>query len=310
MRTSGLGRLRRGIAALVLVTLLGGCEYWDMAVERAPGSPVPWFCNPVAPNSVTGPGMGTTNWYAGQTRAPLSDMDCAALGSQLDQAKAYANQFPTLGAAEAAGFARGFAFIPGMGTHHANRGITAAMLQDPSFNRFDPVIPGSVLDGIFDPRTPEFLQYNGNTPGSVLIGMSWYVRTTNGLPPAGFAGSDDWWHHHPTLCLSNTNAEVVGVNTTDAECTPRNGTNVHMGNYYMLHTWQVDDLEYHGDLFAPMHPCILSTGAIFDMNDPCHTSAMGGSNRATNGAAASAAPGFCQLDLINDQWDTPRRPTS
>ena len=55
---------------------------------------MPWFCNPTAPNSVTGPGMGTVNWYAGVTRAPLTEQQCATFGAHLDLAKAYAEQLP------------------------------------------------------------------------------------------------------------------------------------------------------------------------------------------------------------------------
>jgi hypothetical protein len=302
MRVFRRNRMVAVVAVLALVMLSSGCEYWSMA-NNANTTGSPWFCNPTAPNSVTGPGMGTVNWYAGVTRAPLSKQDCLDFGAQLDDAKAYASRYPTLGSATAAGFNNAFNFIPGMGTHHSFHGITAAVLHDPSFNRFDPVVPNSPVDGVFNPAYPEFLQYNGNTPSSVLVGMSWYVRTTNGLPPAGFAGNNDWWHHHPTLCLSNVTAEVVGVNTTDADCTPRNGTNTYMGNYYMLHTWQVDDLEYHGDVFAPMHPCIKSTGAIFNMSDPCHTSALRVAGRSSTESSAPATTMYCPLNQIETQWE-------
>lgn len=311
MHRSARQRLVRIVAMLAAATLASGCQYWQMAAQSAGGNgPAPWFCDPTAPNSVTGPGMGTVDWYASVTRAPLNDQDCATFAGQLDMAKGVAEYYPTLGVAEARGFDKAFAFIPGMGTHHAFEGITPELLHSPSFDRFDPIVPNTPMDEEFDPTRPEFLQFNGNTPDSVLIGMSWYVRTEDGLPPEGFAGDNDWWHHHPTLCLSNVNAEVVGVNTTDATCAPRNGVNVHMDKYFMLHTWQVDDLEYHADVFAPMHPCILSTGAIFDMDDPCHDSAGGGGfqARAAEGAAgaegvgAAAIQGFCQLNQIEEQW--------
>jgi hypothetical protein len=307
MRVFRRTRLLAGLALLALVTAASGCEYYPMAVKAAQeGQPVPWFCNPTAPNSVTGPGMGTVNWYAGVTRAPLSAQDCATFGAHLDLAKAYAEQFPTLGSAEASGFSKGFAFIPGMGTHHGFENLTPAELLDPSFDRFNPIIPGSPIDGAFDPNRPEFLQYNGNTADSVLVGMSWYVRTTTGLPPAGFAGNNDWWHHHPTLCLSKTTAEVVGVNTNDDQCALRNAVNVYMDDYYMLHAWVVDDLEYHADVHAPMHPCIKSTGAIFDMDDPCHTSATAGASTSARAAEtssdSSSVLGFCPLYQIEEQW--------
>ena len=81
--------------------------------------------------------------------------------------------------------------------------------------------------------------------------MSWYVRTENGQPPEGFVGGNDWWHHHPNLCLSTVDARIIGVNTTDAGCTGIGGINTYMSNYYMVHLWVVDDLEYRNDVFAP-----------------------------------------------------------
>ena len=171
-------RLRVAGLVLAMVAVASGCEYWGMAkTAQDNGQPVPWFCDPVAPNSVTLSGMGTVNWYAGTTREPLSYADCRTVGQQFDQAKAYAVQYPTLQDAVNAGFRSTFAFIPGMGTHHGLQSITPELLADPSFDRFNPIIPNSVIDDVFDPAQPEFLQYNGNGPTARLVGMSYYVRT-------------------------------------------------------------------------------------------------------------------------------------
>ena len=88
-------------------------------------------------------------------------------------------------------------YIPGMGTHHARGGITAQMLASPGFDRQNPILDNAGLDGTFDPRAPEVLQFGGNTSDAKLVGYDYYVRTTTGRPPAGFAGNNDWWHHHP-----------------------------------------------------------------------------------------------------------------
>jgi len=264
-------RLRLVALVATMALVASGCEYWAQAFHaKEDGTPVPWFCNPVAPNSVTGPGMGSTNWYAGTTRSPLDYDTCETIAVGLDDAKAYAEQYPTLGDAAADGFTAGFNFITGMGTHHGKGGITPAMLADPNFDRDNPIIPNSIIDDVFDPAQPEYLQYNGNGSDAVLVGMSYYVRTDTGLPPEGFPGDNDWWHHHPTLCLNPTTATAFQAATSDATCSAAGGINVRMNDYYMLHVWLVDDLEYHGDVHAPMHPCIKSSGAIFDMDDPCH----------------------------------------
>jgi len=286
------------LAVAAVVLFASGCEYRLLANEaRDNGEPVPWFCNPTAPNSVNGPGMGTINWYAGVDREPLGYEDCGRVATMLDKAKAYAQQYPTLADAEAAGMRSTFAFLPGMGTHHGADPITPAQLVDPGFDPHDPVPDAvGIMDGVFDPATPEFLQYNGNGPTAQLIGMSYYVYTDTGLPPEGFPGDNDWWHHHPQLCLRKTNAQAFLVNTSDTACANAGGVNVHLSNWYMLHVWLVDDIEYYADVHAPTHPCILSSGAILDMDDPCHGSA--GRAAARGAAAAEPAPFFCPIGML------------
>jgi hypothetical protein len=289
-------RVRFALALVAVLALSGsGCYYKIAREAMLSGGPTPWFCNPTAPGDVTGPGMGTIDFYEGIERGPLDPTSCKNLGAQFDLAKAYAMQYPTAADAEAAGFARTFHYIAGMGTHHGLGGLTPELLADPSFDRFNPIIPGSIMDDRFDLRQPEFLQYNGNDPDDVLVGMSWYVRTDTGRPPEGFSGLNDWWHHHPILCASRATAEIIGVNTTEAVCSSRAGVNVYMDDYYMLHAWLVDDLEYYADVYAPMHPCIKSSGAIFDMDDPCHDEAL---TRTADGGS----PAFCPIGRIEEQF--------
>lgn len=292
-------RLRLVALGLAVGLLATGCYSIQAQTATKTASPVPWFCNPTAPNSVTGPGMGTVNWYAGTTRAPLDYAKCESIAVQLDLAKAYAKGYPTRGSAEAAGFTSTFGFIAGMGTHHGLDAITPELLADPSFDPQNPIIPNSIIDDTFDATRPEFLQYNGSGPDSVLVGMSYYVRTNTGLPPEGFPGNNDWWHHHPTLCMNKSTAEAFAVNTTDAGCASQNGINVHLQNYYMLHVWLVDNLEYKADVHAPMHPCITGSGAIFDMNNPCHGQASPSGIAAQT--VANEPAGFCPIALLGQE---------
>jgi hypothetical protein len=293
------------LAVVAAVALLSSsCYFVDAITAQNDGSAVPWFCNPTAANSVTGPGMGNVDWYAGITRAPLDYDSCNTLGAQLDRAKAYSDQFPTLADAEAAGFTNTFNRINGMGTHHGLDALTPADLADPNFDRFNPIIPNSVIDDVFEPNRPEYMQYDGDGPSAVLVGMSYYVRTDDGQPPEGFVGDNDWWHHHPTLCLSLDTATVMGVNSTDANCNPvlNNSLNVHFDDYYMLHVWIVDDMEFEADIHSAFHPCILTAGAIFDMDDDCHDGnplviPSGGAPVGGNGAPQPQAI-FCPLGQL------------
>ena len=125
-----------------------------------------------------------------------------------------------------------------------------------------------------------------------------------GLPPAGFPGNNDWWHHHVTLCINKATAQAFAVHTTDAACASQNGVNVHLQNYHMLHVWLVKDLEYIADVHAPMHPCISGSGAIFDMNNLCHQQNSGGAAPApaAKGVEAQSVAvqetGFCPIALL------------
>ncbi|MEM7142104.1 MAG: hypothetical protein AAF548_13860 [Actinomycetota bacterium] len=293
-----LARLRT-VAVASLIAILASSCYLQLAWEAEQnGDPVPWFCDPVAVNSVTGPGMGFTNWYAGVPRGPLSHSDCKVLAAQLDLAQKYAMQYPTRGDAEAAGYFQSFERITGMGTHHGLGVLSPADLQNPAFDPTSPEdflnsgLPGHV-DAVFEPGRPEFLQYDGNSPDSPLVGMSYFVYTDTGLPPEGFVGDNDRWHHHPTICHDPNTAVGIEVNISDSACQNLGKINVHLDNFYMLHAWVVPDIELHDDVFAPIHPCIkpLSQGgAVFDMDDPCHDVLPAAGAPVPVGASSGASP--------------------
>ena len=115
------------------------------------------------------------------------------------------------GVAEAAGWREVTGYIPGMGTHHVRGGITPAMLADPAFNPANPILDSVGLDTVFDPTKPDVLQFDGAGASARLVGFDYYVRTTTGLPPAGFPGNNDWWHHHPMICHRKTDAAMIAV---------------------------------------------------------------------------------------------------
>jgi hypothetical protein len=96
------------------------------------------------------------------------------------------------------------------------------------------------------------------------------VRTSTGLPPEGFPGNNDWWHHHPRICFRKTDAVMVAFNASDSSCTSMNGINVNMENYYMLHVWVLEDMTFVPDVYAGMMPCISGGTAVHDPNHSCH----------------------------------------
>ena len=83
----------RTIAIVSLITMVASSRYFLVALESQWNNvPLRWFCNPVASNSVTGPGMGNIVWYAHAPRSPLGYEDCRQLAVQLDLAQAYSGR--------------------------------------------------------------------------------------------------------------------------------------------------------------------------------------------------------------------------
>lgn len=286
---------RLSIVAMLVVFGLtfSSCYYRDALDAQSKGGPLPWWCTSTEEIPVTtGPAVGTVDWYAGTHKQPLSWDQCLSMSGAFDVGKKFAEQWPTAGAAEADGFRKVTSYVGGMGTHHLHgAGITPAMLVDPSFNRQNPILDSTGLDDKFEPTKPEVLQYDGNGPTAKLVGFDYYVRTNTGLPPAGFAGNLDWWHHHPWICYRKTDAEMIAFNASDASCTSMNGVNVNMSNYYMLHVWVLDDMTFEPDVFAGMIPCISGGTAVHDPNHWCHKSRTSPTAAAIRAGLRSAAAG-------------------
>ncbi|MBX3286480.1 MAG: hypothetical protein KF703_14125 [Actinobacteria bacterium] len=280
MARFGLGTRLRVLGAVAVVLVASSCNFAQLAhVARENGWERPWWCTATEEIPVTdGPAAGTVDWYAGTHKGDLAWDDCEAMSAQFDVAKAYALQWPTRGQAEADGWKEMTSYISGMGTHHLRGGITPAMLASPTFDRQNPILDGVGLDDVFDPAHPEVLQFDGAGANAQLVGFDYYVRTSTGLPPEGFPGNNDWWHHHPWICFRNSDAAMIGFNQSDSWCTTRSGTNVNLSNYYMLHVWVLDDMIFEPDVFAGMMPCISGGTAIHDAADPCHKSRSGGTS--------------------------------
>jgi hypothetical protein len=293
-----MARLALVAALAALVVTLSSCTYQLNAIKaQKAGEDVPWWCTSTEEIPVTsGPAVGTVDWYADIDKAPLSWDDCITMSGQFDQAKRYAEKWRTRGAAEADGWREITGFIPGMGTHHARGGITPELLNSPSFDRQNPILDTVGLDDKFDPAQPEVLQFDGSGAGARLVGFDYYVRTTTGLPPAGFPGNIDWWHHHPWICHRKTDAAMIAFNVSDSTCTSRGGINVNLSNYYMLHVWVLDDMKFIPDVFAGQMPCITSGSTVHDdPNNPCHFGRDGGATLAAV-TSRQSTPGFvCHL---------------
>jgi hypothetical protein len=218
--------------------------------------------------------------YAGKQKGQLSLADCKANAKLFDKALAFAKRYPTKGSA--AGFVEMVQHIDGMGTHN----MTGSM-GGPNANPF-------------------FLQYDGEGADAPLAGISWFTSSLGG-PPAGFAGGNDWWHSHKSLCyalkgqLDNLKPGapsfgVAGNEISDAECRAKGGTQLRLPGIWMGHAWIIPGYENFYDVFAGASACVMAKGKPA-ADDPCHNTPMsdghehgGGGGMPTTTRRAGATP--------------------
>ena len=259
-------RVRSLVAMLAAVAVFSsGCfTYAAYVHETEHPDTRPWWCH----SSGDG-GHHVEPFYAGQTKGMLSWDDCTKVSAAFDLAIDYASEWTTLGDAEAAGFSILAPYATGMGTHHI-------MLNgwDPSqgFDPDDPALPGTAVDDVFEAGRPEFLMYDGTSADAELVGFAWFVKTDPTTPPEGFAGDNDWWHRHPTLCHRVSDGLIV----RDGPCDGIAGAvDVDWSSYWMTHAWILDGWQTTADVFTNHHPCLLSGGPAAD-DDPCWDEAANG----------------------------------
>ena len=210
---------------------------------------LPWFCHSEGMGSSMDHSGLANPAYVGKAKGDLSWDDCAAAATFMDTAWAGAKNYPTRGAAKAAGATQSVQFVPGLGTHD--------------------MIPGYNALG-FDPAHPLFLQYDGMGDNARLAGMSWFVwNGSDTVPPEGLPGNNDWWHTHATLCYSGAGT-VIGNEIDDATCTALGGTNRRLPGVWMLHAWIVPGYEDTYDVFASAYMCVKGTNTVV-ADDPCHS---------------------------------------
>jgi hypothetical protein len=159
----------------------------------------------------------------------LSRAERDALEAQIATARTVAQKYPTVKDALAGGYAQSTPFVPCIGAHYTN------------FR----------LAGSFNPATPSELLYDGTTPDSKIVGLSYLVFHHNG-PPPGFAGTNDHWHQHNAnggLCLRG-GVVIGGEETSRADCIARGGHKTLLIDVWMLHAWIVPGFECSWGTFS------------------------------------------------------------
>jgi hypothetical protein len=218
----GSGLVRLGIPLGVVVSLVGaavlagrsGLGKADGPIAVATISHVHAAASAVPTNGQTAADLHA-HAEALTDGLPLDPATEATLEQQLALVRSVALRYPRLADALKAGYTQALEYGPGIGSHYMKFQQT-----------FKP----------FDVANPAMLLYNGDSPGSVVVGVMYYVYSSAG-PPDGFAGPLDHWHLHPQTCVGPTGAHFSGDPEGFRECG-------HAGrNGWMLHVWCVPGWE-------------------------------------------------------------------
>jgi len=176
------------------------------------------------------------------TEEPLTPAETVQLSRQLAATADLVQRYPTIAAAEAAGWHRAGPFSPGLGTHYMG--------------------PNYVLntDGDMDPedlRAP-MLVFDGLGPDAPLAGFM-YLAYGRDTPPEGFAGPNDVWHYHEHVCIkmgpdgiidTPFGADLEGV--TAEMCADAGGAWI-ANTGYMVHVWNVPGYESSDGMFTELN---------------------------------------------------------
>jgi hypothetical protein len=166
---------------------------------------------------------------------PVQPLDAATrdqLASQIAISNAFVAAHPTVKEAEADGYRRITPYVPCIAAHY----IKAGELTNP-----------------FDPARPEIVLYDGTSPDSKIVGLSYLQFAGKDAPPEGFPGPVDPWHIHAQLCLGA--GGVLGdERTTEEECAARGGRIQKLDNLWMNHMWNVPGWESRWGMFSGEHP--------------------------------------------------------
>jgi hypothetical protein len=102
--------------------------------------------------------------------------------------------------------------------------------------------------------------YDGTTPDSKIVGLSFLVYHPGG-PPPGFAGPNDHWHQHNAnggLCFAGGRV-IGGEDTTRQECAARGGHKSLLTDIWMVHAWVAPDITCAWGVFSGECPNLGGT---------------------------------------------------
>jgi hypothetical protein len=185
---------------------------------------------------------------------PLDPVTQTELDRQLAITREVALQYPTVAAAEAAGYKRAGPYSPGLGAHYTKAG--AAELN----------ASGVMTDDAL--RHPLSLQFDGNEPTSRITGFMYYSMSR--IEPVGFVGTNDVWHYHTNICLKYGPDGVdapfgADLQATDEQCRSVGGFMLTQ-TQWMIHVWSIPGYENPQGVFAEESPQLgCSDGTYYQL---------------------------------------------
>ena len=182
----------------------------------------------------------------GAGEVKLDPVTQAALSQQLNQLSTLVTKYPTIAAAEAAGYRRAGPFTPGLGTHYG--GLGNRNMADDTIQGVDgPMYPMLVFDGT-DPQSP--------IAGFMFLSLKGGADT----PPDGFIGPNDHWHFHTNACIVTRNGVIEAplgadrdINVLDCR---KVGGQLITTTTNMVHVWTVPGSESSRGVFSEINPKI------------------------------------------------------
>jgi hypothetical protein len=176
---------------------------------------------------------------------PLTVAQRTRLSQQIAATIEVARRFPTVAAATAAGYRRAGPYSPGLGAHYV---ITNANALNP--------------DGVMDEAdlaNPLAIIFDGVTPDSRVAGFMYYSLSAE--KPGGFAGPNDHWHYHTSVCLKYGADGIdspfgADREVTEAQCEAAGGSLLKQ-TQWMVHVWSVPGWESAQGLFGEVNPALV-----------------------------------------------------
>ena len=184
--------------------------------------------------------LGENGHQHGEGVVELDKATQVALSVQLAGTAALVEKYPTIAAAEAAGYRRQGRFNPGLGTHYGGGGR------------------GEVIVGVTGEAMVPTLIYDGTDPDSPIAGFMYYAPGSVDQVPEGFIGPNDHWHEHTSLCIVMKEGVVttpLGSDDPDAtkvKCDEIRGMWIERSGY-MVHVWTVPGYESADGVFSGLN---------------------------------------------------------